>query len=164
MKRLLALLLLGVSSVALALGVGDPAPLPNLIDSFGKPVKLEAFKGKWIVMYFYPKAGTPGCTAQNIEYTKLAVDFKAANAVAIGVSNDTSAAQCEFIKQHDLKVPQIPDEKANLARIFDVNGGFFGYSRDTIIISPAAKIAQVRRNVNPIQDARQSLEFIRAQK
>ena len=164
MKRAFALILLVLSSVALALDVGDPLAMPKLTDSFGKAINPDAFKGKWVVVYFYPKAETPGCTAQNIEYTKLAADFKAANAALLGVSNDSSVAQCEFVTKHNLKVPQIPDEKADLARQFGVTGGFFGYSRDTVIVSPKGVVAQIRRNVNPIQDAKLSLEFIRSQK
>jgi thioredoxin-dependent peroxiredoxin len=153
-----------VSGLALALKVGDLAPLPDVLDSFGKPVKLESFKGKWIVMFFYPKAGTPGCTAQNIEYTKLYKDFVDANAVVFGVSNDSGAAQCKFIAEHGLKVPQLPDQKEELGKAFGVAGFFSFYSRDTFVINPKGQVALVKRDVNAVGDAREVLNFIKNQK
>ncbi len=162
MKRFLLALFI-CSGVALAIGVGDKAPLPeSLTDSFGKTVKLEA--DTWKVLYFYPRAFTPGCTAQNVEYTKLYKDFLDLNAQVIGVSNDASGAQCEFVKQYSLKVPQIPDTKAEIAGKFGVGGLFGFYSRDTIIVAPDGKIAQIRRNVNAVSDAREALAFIKSQK
>lgn len=161
MKRTLVGFAVILSSLALAIGVGDKAQLPEqFTDSFGKTVKLE--DKKWIVLYFYPKAFTPGCTAQNVEYTKIYKDFLDANAQIFAVSNDSSSAQCEFVKQYSLKIPQIPDTKAEIAGKFDVGGIFGFYSRDTIIISPDGKIAQVRRNVNAVSDAREALAFIKS--
>jgi thioredoxin-dependent peroxiredoxin len=153
-----------LSSLALALKVGDAAPLPNVLDSFGKPVKLESFKGKWIVMFFYPKAGTPGCTAQNIEYTKLYKDFVDANAVVFGISNDSGANQCKFIAEHGLRVPQLPDQKEELGKAFGVAGFFSFYSRDTFVINPKGQVALVKRDVNAVGDAREVLTFIKNQK
>lgn len=161
MKRALVGLAVLVSSLALAIGVGDKAPLPaQFTDSFGKTVKLE--EKKWVVLYFYPRAFTPGCTAQNIEYTKIYKDFLEAGAQVLAVSNDSSTAQCDFVKQYSLKVPQIPDTKAEIAGKFDVGGIFGFYSRDTIIISPDGKVAQIRRNVNAVSDAREALAFIKS--
>ncbi len=160
MKRLLVGLTVILSSLALAIGVGDKAPLPDqFTDSFGKTVKLEK---KWVVLYFYPKAFTPGCTAQNIEYTKIYKEFLDANAQVFAVSNDSSTAQCEFVKQYSLKIPQIPDTKADIAGKFDVGGIFGFYSRDTIIVGPDGKVAQIRRNVNAVSDAREALAFIKS--
>lgn len=161
MKRALVGLAVILSSLALAIGVGDKAPLPEqFTDSFGKTVKLE--DRKWVVLYFYPKAFTAGCTAQNIEYTKIYKDFLDAGAQVFAVSNDSSAEQCAFVKQYSLKIPQIPDTKAEIATKFDVGGIFGFYSRDTIIVSPDGKVAQIRRNVNAVSDAREVLAFIKS--
>ena len=167
MKRLFQMMVataLLVSGLAVALKVGDLAPLPSVLDSYGKPVKLESFKGKWMVLFFYPKAGTPGCTAQNIEYTKLYKDFVDANAVVFGVSNDSGANQCKFIAEHGLKVPQLPDQKEELGKAFGVAGFFSFYSRDTFVINPKGQVALVKRDVNAIGDARDVLGFIKNQK
>jgi thioredoxin-dependent peroxiredoxin len=166
-KRLVQVVLVAgllVSGLALALKVGDAAPLPNVLDSFGKPVKLESFKGKWMVFFFYPKAGTPGCTAQNIEYTKLYKDFLDANTVVFGVSNDSGANQCKFIAEHGLKVTQLPDQKEELGKAFGVAGFFSFYSRDTFVVNPKGQVALVKRDVNAVGDARDVLEFIKNQK
>jgi thioredoxin-dependent peroxiredoxin len=165
-SRVLAGLLVSGSFVGLAsaLKVGENAPLPNVVDSFGKPVKLDSFKGKWIVLFFYPKAGTPGCTAQNIEYTKLYQEFLAANAVVFGVSNDSGANQCKFIAEHGLKVPQLPDQTEALGKAFGVAGFFSFYSRDTFVIDPKGQVALVKRDVNAVGDAREVLGFIKNRK
>jgi thioredoxin-dependent peroxiredoxin len=162
MKTLAAfLVVLACSSLALALRVGELAPLPTIKDSFGKTIKLEADKGKWIVLFFYPRAFTSGCTAQNIEYTKRYQDFLDAGAVVYGVSNDASAKQCDFVKKYALKIPQIPDTKFELAKAFDVASGFGLYSRDTIIVNPSGKVNAIKRGVNAVNDAAENLEFIK---
>jgi thioredoxin-dependent peroxiredoxin len=163
-SQVMAVMAVLVSGLAMALKVGDLAPLPNVLDSYGKPVKLDSFKGKWIVMFFYPKAGTPGCTAQNIEYTKLYKDFLDTNAVVFGISNDSGANQCKFIAEHGLKVTQLPDQKEELGKAFGVAGFFSFYSRDTFVINPKGQVALVKRDVNAVGDAREVLEFIKNQK
>jgi thioredoxin-dependent peroxiredoxin len=171
-RPLLLLLLSGVvlaawwlrPAGALAIGLGERASLPVVVDSYGKRIDLAAQKGKWVVLFFYPRAGTSGCTLQNIEYTKLYARFIKANAVVFGVSGDTSSAQCEFSEQYKLKVPQIPDPKAVLARAYGVSNtlGFFG--RDTIVVAPNGTIAMIERGVEPIRDATDRLSFIENQK
>jgi thioredoxin-dependent peroxiredoxin len=154
------LAVLMLSSLAVALKVGELAPLPTVKDSFGKTIKLEADKGKWIVLFFYPRAFTSGCTAQNIEYTKRYQDFLDAGAVVYGVSNDASAKQCDFVKKYALKIPQIPDTKFELAKAFDVASGLGLYSRDTVIIAPSGKVNAIKRGVNAVSDAAETLEFV----
>jgi thioredoxin-dependent peroxiredoxin len=149
------------SSLVLALKIGDLAPLPTLKDSFGKTISLESDKGKWIVLFFYPRAFTSGCTAQNIEYTKRYEDFLGAGATVYGVSNDASAKQCDFVKKYALKIPQIPDTKFELAKAFDVASGLGLYSRDTVIINPSGKVNAIKRGVNAVNDAAENLEFIK---
>ena len=139
------LALLVCSSLALALKVGEFAPLPTVKDSFGKTIKLEADKGKWIVLFFYPK-----------RYQ----DFLDAGAVVYGVSNDASAKQCDFVKKYALKIPQIPDTKFELAKAFDVASGLGLYNRDTIIVAPSGKVNAIKRGVNAVSDAAESLEFV----
>ena len=155
------LVVLVCSSLALALKVGELAPLPVIKDSFGKTINLESDKGKWIVLFFYPRAFTSGCTAQNIEYTKRYQDFLEAGATVYGVSNDGRAKQCDFVKKYALKIPQIPDTKYELAKAFDVASGLGLYSRDTIIVNPTGKVNLIKRGVNAVNDAAENLEFIK---
>jgi thioredoxin-dependent peroxiredoxin len=159
MKPLLVGLLL-LSSLTLAANVGDAPKLPaTLTDSYGKVQKLEA--NHFTVFFFYPRAGTSGCTTQNIEYTKLYPQFLEANAQVFGVSGDDGKSQCAFIEAQKLKVPQIPDSKGELGKLLGVGSFFSLYSRDTVVIAPSGKIAAFHRNVNPVSDASEVLKFIK---
>jgi thioredoxin-dependent peroxiredoxin len=158
MKRLLIGLML-VSGLALAAKLGETPALPAaLTDSYGKTQKLE---DRYRVFFFYPRAGTSGCTTQNIEYTKLYQQFLDTNAQVFGVSSDDAKHQCAFIEAQKLKVPQIPDQKGDLAKLFEV-GNFFGmFSRDTVVVAPNGKLIATHRNVNPVSDASEVLKFIK---
>lgn len=158
MKRFVALALL-VSSLALAIDVGGIPSLPSsLTDSFKQNHALKT--GTWKVFYFYPKAGTNGCTAQNIEYTKLYPEFVKSNTQVFGASSDDARSQCVFVANSKLKVPQIPSAQNSLAKIFDVGNLFGMLSRDTMIVAPSGQIAAIRRGVNPVSDAQEVLGFI----
>ena len=163
MKRLLMALLIGsslIAGAALALQLGDSPALPaTLTDSFGKSQPLE--KNAYRVFFFYPKAGSSGCTTQNIEYTKRYAEFLSAKAQVFGVSSDDAKEQCAFIEAQKLKIPQIPDQKNVLGRIFEVGGILTYYSRDTIVVAPDGKVVSVRRGVNPVSDATEVLAFIK---
>jgi thioredoxin-dependent peroxiredoxin len=159
MKKLFAGLLV-VSSLALASNLGEVPKLPeSLTDSYGKVQKLE--ENRYRVFFFYPRAGTSGCTTQNIEYTKLYAAFLDLKTQVFGVSGDNAKSQCAFIEAQKLKVPQIPDSSGGLAKTFAV-GGFIGmYSRDTAVVAPNGKIVSLRRGVNPVSDASEVLKFIK---
>ena len=146
--------------VAVALQLGDTPALPSsLTDSYGRVQRLE--KNQYRVFFFYPAASSSGCTTQNIEYTKRYADFLAAKTQVFGVSSDDASAQCAFIEAQKLKVPQIPDAKNALSRIFEVGMILRFFSRDTIVIAPDGKVVSVRRGVNPVSDASEVLSFIK---
>ena len=163
MKNFLAALLIIsslVTGAALALQLGDTPTLPAaLTDSFGKSQLLE--KNAYRVFFFYPAASSSGCTTQNIEYTKRYADFIAAKAQVFGVSSDDAKEQCAFIEAQKLKIPQIPDSKNVLGRIFEVGTILRYYSRDTVVVAPNGQIVSVRRGVNPVSDASEVLKFIK---
>ena len=149
-----------VAGAALALQLGDTPALPaTLTDSFGKSQPLE--KNSFRVFFFYPAAASSGCTTQNIEYTKRYAEFIAAKAQVFGVSSDDAKEQCAFIEAQKLKVPQIPDQKSVLGRIFEVGTILRYYSRDTIVVAPNGQVVSVRRGVNPASDASEVLKFIK---
>lgn len=163
MKTFLAVLV-GLSSLvtgaALALQLGDTPTLPaTLTDSFGKSQGIE--KNAYRVFFFYPAAGSSGCTTQNIEYTKRYTEFISAKAQVFGVSSDDAKEQCAFIEAQKLKVPQIPDQKNVLGRIFEVGTILRFYSRDTIVVAPNGQVISLRRGVNPVSDASEVLKFIK---
>ena len=149
------------SSAALALNVGESAKLPVMKDATGSTVDFAANKGKWQVIYFYPAVFTGGCTAEAYAYTQLIDGFKAANAVVYGVSSNSADKQLAFIKANDLKMTMLPDTKRILGAALGVQNMGGWYNRDTVLIDPQGKIAQIRRDVNPMQDAKIALEFIR---
>ncbi len=161
-KFLIALTIISslVAGAALALQLGDTPALPaTLTDSFGKSQPLE--KNSFRVFFFYPAAASSGCTTQNIEYTKRYAEFIAVKAQVFGVSSDDAKEQCAFIEAQKLKVPQIPDQKSVLGRIFEVGTILRYYSRDTIVINPNGQVVSVRRGVNPASDASEVLKFIK---
>ncbi len=158
MKRFLVFALF-CCGLALALDVGSSPVLPKtLTDSFGTTHALQ--KNTWKVFFFYPRAASSGCTAQNIEYTKFYPDFIKANTQVFGVSSDDAKAQCAFVAASKLKVPQIPNATNTLGKTFEVVPLFGMLSRDTFILSPDGEIAAIRRGVNAVSDASEALKFI----
>lgn len=149
---------------AKGVSVGDVAPLPKVQDSYGKPVDLaEVIKqGKYVVLWFYPKAMSPGCTAQAKRYAELFDQFRALGAEVYGVSSDPASEQCDFIEQLGLKGGQLPDKSGGLAKAFKVGGILGFYNRDTIVIGPDGKVAAAYRGVNPFRDADNVLAFLKS--
>jgi peroxiredoxin Q/BCP len=148
----------------------DPSPLLIVQDSYGRTVDLAdlASNGRYIVLWFYPRASSPGCTAQAKWYAELYSEFKQLGAEVFGVSADPAAAQCRFVEQTALQGAMIPDPDRTLGRAFGV-GGWMGfgqllgmYSRDTILINPQGKIEKVWRKVNPIRDAQVVLDYLKS--
>jgi thioredoxin-dependent peroxiredoxin len=158
MKRILVFALF-CCGLAFALEVGSSPALPkSLTDSFGNTHTLQ--KNTWKVFFFYPRAASSGCTAQNIEYTKFYPDFIKVNTQVFGVSSDDAKSQCAFVANSKLKVPQIPNATDTLGKTFAVVPIFGMLSRDTFILSPDGEIAAIRRGVNAVSDAGEVLKFI----
>jgi peroxiredoxin Q/BCP len=153
------LFLLGLAMAQL--NEGDDAYLPTLKDSYDNTVNLSELSasGKWIALWFYPKALTPGCSIQAKRYTDMAQDLLDAHILAFGVSADKSDEQCHFIEELKLSGQMLPDPDGSLASAYGVSGVL--YSRDTILINPQAKVAKIWRSVNPGTDADQVLEFVK---
>mgnify|MGYP001627274023 FL=1 len=147
----------------LALAPGDPVALPKVQDSYGRPVDLAAIakEGRYLLFWFYPKASSPGCTAQGKRYAELSGEFDRLGVEIFGVSADPASEQCAFIEQMALKGAMLPDKDGTLARLFKV-GGFLGfYNRDTILVNPKGRIERIWRNVNPFRDADTVLAYVR---
>jgi len=142
------------------LKVGETAPVFKASDHEGKTVDLNILKGKWVVLYFYPKDDTPGCTIEAKQFTEFYEEFLKNNALVYGISTDTKESHCDFRDKYKLKVPLIPDEEHNIMSLYDVkvSGGYA--SRDTIIIDPSGNVAKIYRKVNPAGHAKEVLSFI----
>ncbi|MCX7758184.1 MAG: peroxiredoxin [bacterium] len=122
--------------------------------------KIEIGKGKWIVLYFYPKDNTPGCTTQAKNFSKLMEEFNKLNVEIIGISKDNEGTHKKFIQKYDLKIKLLSDKENKIAKLFNVEGKTF-LSRDTILIDKAGKIVKIWRKVSASQNPYQVLEFIK---
>lgn len=141
--------------------VGDKAPVFSANDEEGAPVNTGNLKGKWVVLYFYPKDDTPGCTIEAKQFTDLYEDFLKNNAYVYGISTDTSQSHCDFRDKYRLKIPLIPDVDKRIISLFEVEVSDGFASRDTIVIDPSGNIAKVYRRVRPSGHPKEVLDFIK---
>jgi peroxiredoxin Q/BCP len=133
---------------------GDRAPDFTLPRDGGDSLSLRDFKGRKLVLYFYPKADTPGCTKESIAFSKLKSAFARAGTDIVGVSADPVKAQDKFRDKHDLKVPLASDEEKKMLTAYGVWGEktlygrkFMGVRRTTYLIGPDGRVASVWENV-----------------
>src|ERR1041384_539928 len=142
----------GVSATNGMPEVGTVAPAFNLTTNEGKQVTLADYKGKWVVLYFYPKDFTSGCTLEARNFQKDLAKYDAANAVILGVSVDTADSHKEFCTKEGLnfKLLSDPDAKVstNYGSVMEYNGMKLS-ARNTFIIDPRGHIAKVVAGVKP---------------
>ncbi|MBX3694712.1 MAG: peroxiredoxin [Steroidobacteraceae bacterium] len=133
--------------------VGAPAPDFKLQDQSGKWHTLDEQKGKWVVLYFYPKDNTPGCTTQACEFRDNIFAFRSAGAVILGISVDDVASHEAFAKEHGLPFPILADSTKAVAKSYGVLYKAMGVMevarRDTFIIDPQGRIAKHYEKVDP---------------
>ncbi len=136
--------------------------LPNQDDV---EICLRDLKGKWIVLYFYPKDNTPGCTTEACDFTEATPDFAGLNAVILGVSADSPKKHRNFIEKQDLGITLLSDESTEMMQAYDVwklkkNYGreYMGIVRSTCIISPEGEIVAVWENVKVRQKRKKNGE------
>ena len=132
------------------LSVGDNAPAISLPRDGGDLVNLSDFKGKPVVVYFYPRDDTSGCTKQAIGFTERLAEFASAGAVILGISKDSVTKHDKFIAKHDLKIALLSDEDGDTCERYGVwkeksmyGKSFMGIERTTFLIGADGKIAQV---------------------
>jgi len=147
---------------------GQKAPSFTLKDENEQTVKLADFKGKWVVLYFYPKDNTPGCTIEAIDFTKFLSKFKAANAVVLGCSPDSAKSHCKFIEKKDLKVTLLSDPEHKVIGKYGSWGlkkfmgvEFMGVIRSTFLINPEGKIVHVWSPVKVKNHAEEVLALLK---
>ena len=135
----------------MALKVGDQAPEFNLKDSFEKEVSLKDFKGKRIILYFYPKDNTPGCTKEACNFKENWDLLKKNNIVVLGISKDNAVSHQKFIKKFDLPFVLLTDpEPYNVSNAYDSYGlkkfmgkEYMGMMRNTFLIDADGKIEKI---------------------
>lgn len=133
---------------------GQKAPAFDLMGDDGKAVKLSALKGKTVVLYFYPKDDTPGCTTEAKDFTCLADQFEKAGAVVIGVSPDDQKSHKKFKDKHELAIKLASDTDQAVANAYGVwveksmyGKKYMGIERSTFLIDKAGKVAKAWHKV-----------------
>lgn len=136
------------------LSVGDKAPPFKLARDGGDPVTLGSLKGQKVVLYFYPKDDTSGCTKEAIAFTGLKKKFEAAGATVIGVSPDSVASHAKFTKKHKLGVTLLSDESKEMLEAYGVwteksmyGRKYMGVERTTVLIDAKGKVARIWNKV-----------------
>ena len=148
---------------------GQPAPAFDMATSDGGRVSSDALNGKPYVLYFYPKADTPGCTAEGRDFSALAEDFAAAGATVIGVSRDPVKKLDRFKAKYDLKVVLASDEPGDVTEAFGVwveksmyGRTYMGIERATFLVDGEGVLRRVWRKVRVKGHAAEVLEAVRA--
>ncbi|HMK88888.1 MAG TPA: peroxiredoxin [Methylocystis sp.] len=137
-----------------ALKEGDAAPAFDLPGAGGERLSLEAFKGKKLALYFYPKDDTSGCTKEAIEFSGLREKFAKAGTAIVGVSPDPVRAHDKFRDKYELKIPLASDEEKKLLEAYGVwveksmyGRKYMGVERSTFLVGADGRIAKIWRKV-----------------
>jgi peroxiredoxin Q/BCP len=150
------------------LAVGDKAPAFGLKDQHGNLVRLSSFKGQRVVVYFYPKADTPGCTAESQAFRDIKGELTGAGAAIVGVSRDDVAAQKKFAEKYDLQYPLLADADQTICNRFGViveknmyGKKVTGIERTTFVIGPDQKLLHIFSKVKPEGHAEEVLALLK---
>lgn len=157
MKRTLLFLLSFIAPGMAAYGagsfaVGDVAPEFELPDQTGQLHSLEDYRDQWVVLYFYPKDGTPGCTTEACEFRDNIFAFRKINAQILGVSLDDVESHQKFAEHHSLPFPLLADSDGKASEAYGVKTKMFGMTmakRQTFLIAPDGTIAKHYETVKP---------------
>ncbi|HEU5163221.1 MAG TPA: peroxiredoxin [Thermoanaerobaculia bacterium] len=170
MKRLL-FILIAVLALALPLAAselpqaGSPAPAFSLLSDQGKEASLDDFRGKWVVLYFYPKDFTGGCTLEARNFQRDLAKYEAANAVIVGVSVDSADSHKEFCAKEGLAFRLLSDPGAKVSAAYGSVVEYEGKklsARNTFLIDPEGKIVRVFEKVKPSGHSDEVLEALAA--
>ncbi|BCZ18934.1 Bacterioferritin comigratory protein Bcp [Helicobacter sp. NHP19-012] len=146
---------------------GGVAPQFTLKNAKGQTIHLQDFLGKVVVLYFYPKDNTPGCTIEAQDFTALKPEFEAKGAVILGVSADDSKSHCHFIESEKLNIELLSDPNLEVAKAYGAYGEknlygkvSLGILRSTFVIDKEGKIAHALYNVHAKGHAQKVLGLI----
>jgi peroxiredoxin Q/BCP len=148
--------------------INDKAPEFNIPDQNGDEVSLKAYRGKYVVLFFYPRADTPGCTIEACEFRDTYKKIQKTGAVLLGISPDTPKAQKKFEEKFSLPFTLLADADKTICNAFDVvvdknmyGKKVKGVARTTFVIGPDGKIIHVFRKVKPEGHAEEVLEYLK---
>ncbi len=152
------------------LQVGDMAPDFEAINDEGKPVRLSDFRGKKVILYFYPKDNTSGCTKQAVGFRDHYEEIVAHNAVVLGVSPDSVESHVKFKTKYDLPFQLLVDPDHKIAELYGVWGEkkmygrtYYGIKRSHFVIDEEGRLIDVRYNVRPAKSVEYALKAIKGE-
>ncbi len=155
-------------SLELKLKQGDPAPEFTAVTSGAREVSLSDFKGQHVILYFYPRDNTPGCTKEACAFRDEFAQFKKEGAVVLGVSTDSVKSHNKFVDKFKLPFLLLADEDKKIAQAYGVWGQksflgrkYMGTHRVTFLIGPDGKIKKSWPNVKPAEHAQEVLQALR---
>lgn len=150
------------------LTIGAPAPQFTALSSTGNPVSLADYRGKYVVLYFYPKDDTPGCTKEACGFRDSYQEFEQNNVVILGVSKDSVASHQKFQNKYQLPFVLLSDEDLAICKAYHAWGQksmygrkYDGIFRVTYLIDPEGMIKQVFPKVDPVLHAKEMLEAVK---
>lgn len=150
------------------LEIGDPAIDFTLPASNGQMITLSEQQGKIVVLYFYPKDLTPGCTTEACDFRDYSPEFAKFNAVIFGISRDPISSHQKFVEKHQLPFLLLSDEEGNVCQQYGVikeknmfGRKVLGIERSTFIIDPSGKIANIYRKVRVKNHVKEVLSFVK---
>jgi len=150
------------------LKVGDKAPDFCLPNQDSEEICLRDFAGSWVVLYFYPKDNTPGCTTEALDFTALKSEFEKEGATILGVSPDSIKKHQNFITKKELQITLLSDEDKEVAQKYGVwqlkkmyGREYMGIVRSTFLIDPDGNIAEIWTKVKVKEHAKKVLEKLK---
>jgi len=151
------------------LTLGTDAPDFSLPGDHGEDVRLSDLKGSPVIVYFYPKDNTPGCTTQAIDFTQASQEFAAQGCTILGISKDSLKKHANFRAKHDLKITLLSDENSDVCETYGVwkekkmyGKTFWGIVRTTVLIDSDGKVARVWPKVKVAGHVAEVLEAVKA--
>jgi len=151
--------------------IKDQAPEFSLLDENGNPVSLQQFRGKNVVLFFYPRANTPGCTIEACGFRDAYTKLQKAGLVVLGISPDTPKSQLKFKEKYDLPYTLLADDKKEVAKKYDVlkeknmyGKKVIGIVRSTFLIGGDGKIVHIFSPVKPEGHAEEVLKQVKGTK
>ena len=149
---------------------GDKAPdfEAPVFGADSETLSLKDLRGKWVVLYFYPKDNTPGCTREAVGFTETIDEIRKLGAEVVGVSKDSIRSHQNFASKYNLRFPLLSDPDAEIAKAYGVwvkkkryGKEYMGVQRSTFLIDPQGKIAKVWEKVNPDGHAEEVIQALR---
>ncbi|MEL6440469.1 MAG: thioredoxin-dependent thiol peroxidase [Cyanobacteria bacterium J06621_8] len=150
--------------------VGQAAPNFSVKDQDSNLINLQDFSDRWLVLYFYPKDNTPGCTTEAQDFTNYAPQFQGLGATIVGVSPDSVKSHCKFIDKHNLSLKLLSDPEHEIIKAYGVwrlkkfmGKEYMGVIRSTFLINPDGQVAQVWDKVRVKGHVEQVLQELKQQ-